>query len=361
MYLIKFILFFFLFSFNLSFCQNWETMYDNRLNSNLGFSYDKLKKVSKRSDAYNYIAIGYFLNANNLMFQKTKDEKYLLYNRDILKEMLLYINDDNLLKWKWEVKENTGIVKYVDNVVLEGYFYRYLGEYINILLDAKFDTQNIKLYMSVLQNGFGKWVKLSEKLYKDSYSSFFHIRIHIACNWGAAALYLHKFTGDKLYSDYLTILNDKLKDLFELKEKNNSMCYIWQSNYKDKFTVSLKTKNIGNPIIQDVGHANHVVNYIITSYELGYDVWSQKDIIYLSNTLKEFIWDENIFQFNDNVDGTESVDEEMRNQGWKQSDGWMKLIKYNKSLVDIYIKYHKKNSDVIYSSSMALQYYANLL
>lgn len=360
-YLTKVILFGLLFGLTVGYSQDWKTKFDNRLEGNLGFSFDKLKKVSKRTDAYNYIALGYFINANNLMYLHTKDEKYLAYNNDILQEMFSRLEDDNELKWKWkEVKKNRAIV-YVDNVVLEGYFYRYLGEYIEILQKNKVETEHLDQYIKILEKGFDKWVKRSQELYNDSYSFFFHIRVHVASNWGVTALYLYKFTKDELYSRYLDLLNIQLKGLLEIKEKNHKQCYVWQSNYKNLFTELLKTKKIGKPIIQDVGHANHVVTYILTSYELHYGFWTKKDLVYLSNTLHEFIWDKETIRFNDNVDGSFSLDSEFKNQGWKQSDGWMKLIKYNKSLGKMYKEYYNNNSDIIYTSSMALQFYVNLL
>lgn len=51
----------------------------------------------------------------------------------------------------------------------------------------------------------------------------------------------------------------------------------------------------------------------------------------------------------------------VKNTGWKQSDGWMKLINYNSSLKNIYNLYYKINKNKINKSSIGLQYIANLL
>lgn len=361
MYLSRIIILFFLITVQVCYGQDWKAKFDDRLASNLGFSYDKLKRVSKRTDAYNYIALGYFLNANNLMYLKTKQEKYLVYNKDILDEMLSNVDESNTLNWKWKVVQKDDTISYVDNVVLEGYFYRYLGEYIDVLVSNNIDEININKYLEILENGFKKWVNRSKDIYGDPYSYFFHIRIHIASNWGTAALYLDKFKQDTLYSDYLKLLNNQLKSLLTLKDVNGLKCYTWQSNYQSQFTISLQRKTIENPVIQDVGHANHVVSYLVASYELGYDTWTKEDLVYLSNTLKELIWKKNEFKFSDNVDGSASKDLEFKDQGWKQSDGWIKLIKYNKGLEEIYKTYYSMNKDIVFSSSMALQYYVNLL
>ncbi|MEC4028770.1 hypothetical protein [Myroides odoratimimus] len=344
--------------------QDWKGKYDERLESNLGFSYEKLLKVSQRKDAYNFIAIGYFINANTLMYKKSKDVKYLNYNKNILLKIIENIDSEKkfLIEWKWgQLNKSLDKVEYIDNIVLEGYFYRYLGEYIEVLKREDLFTDEIEFFLDLLGEGFKRWTVRSIERYGDLYSLLFHIRIHIASNWGVVALYLYSFTNDKLYYDYIDILNKQLKKNLELKLMGDELCYVWQSNYKEKFTKLLQTKNIGNPVVQDVGHANHVVTYMISSYELGFNFWNEKDLIYLSNTLYNLIWDKNFIKFSDNVDGSHSTDKEFQNQGWKQADGWIKLIKYNSSLKAIYQEYYKYNSAEINTSSMALQYYVNLL
>ncbi|MNR38886.1 hypothetical protein D3C85_1570330 [compost metagenome] len=77
-----------------------------------------------------------------------------------------------------------------------------------------------------------------------------------------------------------------------------------------------------------------------------------------SNTIVEIVWKNN--KFSDNVDGTKSFSKELINTGWKQSDGWMKLIPYNSKLELIYSNYYKNNASKVNTSTYALQFIANL-
>src|SRR5690606_16935261 len=134
--------------------------------------------------------------------------------------------------------------------------------------------------------------------------------------------------------------------------------YAWNSNYPDRFTKSLKA-NLHNPShIQDVTHGNHELNYIITAVNLQTGTWNKKDLERFSNTIKYSVWNENSLSFSDYVDGTNSSSKELKNTGWKQSDGWMKLIDYDPDLLHIYSEYFQKNTKMIQHSSLGLQYIA---
>ena len=335
----------------------YERLYNDILKGNSTYSYKEIFKFSKSNNAYNFIAIGYFINANNIMYKKTKDKKYLEYNITVIESMILKNNKANYIKNKWVMnvssKNQNSVVNGKEHLISEGYFFRYLGEFLDILKKDKIYTEYHTTILESLVYSFNKWEDKSK-------SSLFHQRFHIGANWAVVSLYLDKFTNEQKYKDFYKTFDSQLKKALTKIILNGKECYVWNSTYPEKFTKSLKNLKKYPTKIQDVTHGNHVVNYIITSYNLNIGVWNREDLSTFGNTVKYIIWNSQTKSFSDNVDGTQSANGETKTTGWKQSDGWMKLVPYNKSIKNIYELYYKENKEKINKSSLCLQYLANL-
>src|SRR5690606_11223378 len=337
--------------------QQYKELYDTQMEENYAYNFKKIKTFSQSNNAYHFMAIGYFINANNIMYEKTKDKKYLEYNITVIKPMVLENKKTNYTKNKWVMnvsnKNQNAVVNGQEHLISEGYFFRYLGEFLNIIKRNKIYTEYQTPILESLVYSFNKWESKSE-------SSLFHQRFHIGANWAVVALYLNKFTNDQKYKDFYKTFDDQLKKALTKKVVNGKECYVWNSTYPEKFTKTLSAIKKYPATVQDVTHGNHVVNYMITSYEFGLGVWKKEDLKFLANTVEQLIWNAKTKSFSDNVDSTKSQNSEIRSTGWKQSDGWMRLMPYNKSLKNIYELYYKEHRDEINKSSLGLQYLANL-
>ncbi|SFI79467.1 hypothetical protein [Myroides guanonis] len=338
---------FFLFVSLSIYSQNKNT-FDSNLNNSLNFNLDKFKEMSKSNNAYNFMTLGYFINANNNMYLKSGDILYLYNNLEIIKPILIdssSVNNYNKNKWKMNVSKNNqnAIVNGREHLISEGYFFRYIGEFLDIISENNIFIQYQSSICSGLINSFSKWKDKSFKQYGD-YSLLFHQRLHIGANWAIVALYLNKFDSknSKDYMTFINIFDNQLEKALQLKEENGQKFYVWSSSYPEKFCKALKNIKNYSTLIQDVSHGNHVVLYLLKSKELKNRNWTEFNFSYLINTLKiKILKPHNI---SDNVDGT--FENNGKSTGWKISDGWYKLIYMDKSLYPIFqnsLKIHQNN------------------
>lgn len=339
---------------------NYEKLYQNRLNNSKEYSVSKMKYYSKSKNAYHFMTLGYFINANDIMYQNGKNRKYLDLNFEILNTVLIEKSQyDYNNKWLMGVSKNNqnSFINGKESITFEGYFFRYAAEFLDVIkTEGLYLNKQDALLLSV-QNAFDKWLNKSESKYNDA-SNLYHLRLHIAANWAATALYLYKYTNDKKYLDFYSGFDQQLRDNLKEKKVNGTVCYVWNSTYSNNFTASLKKLKKYDQEIQDVSHANHIINYVIAANKINSSIWTKEDLLKFSNTAAEIIWKNN--KFSDNVDGSSSQIKEFVNTGWKQSDGWMKLIPYNPKLESIYSDYYKNNTSKVDKSVYSLQYLANL-
>lgn len=331
---------------------SYVNSYNKLLNGNYAYNSNVIKGFSKGNNAYNYIALCYYIDANNIMYKKTSDLKYLDYNIQVFNA--IHLSDNTQLSSRRTIKVNSKNQNANSNgkesVNFEGYYYRYLGEFIDIIKSKGIYEKDQVALTKVLIGAFDTWPT----------NAMYHQRIHIGANWATVALFLYKFTKNAKYKKFSDGFDEQLKTSLVTKMINNKPCYIWNMTYPNSFIKDSQKRKLNYPLIQDASHGNHVVNYIITSYELKTGAWNRDDLLKLSNTVENLLWNSNNKTFSDNVDGSKSSDNTLRNTGWKQSDGWMKLIKYRSSLLPIYEEYYKANSSKIFKTSFALQYIANL-
>lgn len=313
--------------------------------------------LSTSKNTYNFMALGYYINANNNMYLKTKDKSFLEANLDIIKPILIDESSSNYLNdnWKMNVEKSNqnSSSNGKDHSISEAYFFRYVGEYLDILKSNNIYKEYHSKIFKGIKSSFYKWKNKSFKQYGD-YSLLFHQRIHIGANWAIVALYLNKFDGknNSDYKDFYTLFDKQLQKTLVLKQSGGLNYYVWNMNYPEKFTKFLQSIKKDNLIIQDVSHGNHVVLYLIKAKELNNKTWTNFNFQYLSNTLKLKILVANSIK--DNVDGSSTPS--LKNTGWKISDGWLKLIYKDNSLEPLFEKSLKNYQSNIKNSSLELQF-----
>lgn len=337
----------------------FKRKYDTIISGNSEPSLNRMIEYTNSNNSYHFMALGYFFNANNLMYKETKDTKYLNYNLEVLNSLIFDKNSKGnyvLNKWPIKVAQKHMSASYNDqeSLVYEGYFFRYLAEFYDIIISQDLFGDRQQEIKQALEYAFNKWSEPSMKNFGD-YSSVQHLRLHIGSHWATVAMYLNKHTKKKEYLAFYTAFNSQVKKALKRQSKSGNICYVWNSTYPERFNLALRRRSSYDPVLQDVSHGNHVVQFILDSYNLGYGRWGKNDIQYLSNTVKYLLWQPKTKSFADMVDGTRSIDKTFVGEGWKQSDGWMKLVFFDNSLKDIYQAFYKENEERITSKFQSLQ------
>ncbi|MFV0186648.1 hypothetical protein OBK20_04630 [Empedobacter falsenii] len=353
-----FLLYFLVFHVSYIYSQNSKiNTYNKKLVSNNNFSYQKIKNFSKSNNTYNFMALGYFINANNNMYIKTGDVKYLDNNLNIIKPILVdnSVSNYKYNNWKMNVPSSNqnAVVNGQEHLISEGYFFRYVGEFLDIICQKDIYTNYHTTILDGLKYSFTKWRERSFEKYND-YSLLFHQRLHTGANWAIVALYLNKYDTNNT-NDYKTFINqfdDQLAKALTLKSEYGNQYYIWNSTYPEKFCAALKNIKNYKPVIQDVSHGNHVVLYLLKTKELSNPNWKNFNFEYLINTLKLKILKNS--SITDNVDG--STTPSVKNTGWKVSDGWYKLIYKDQNLKPLFDKSLNSYQKNISNSSLELQF-----
>lgn len=331
--------------------------YNVSMSSSKHYNINKMLSYAESNNVYNFMTLGYFLNANNNMYLKTGDKSYLDNNLSIIKPILINNTSSNYSNnnWKMNVSKNNqnSSINGQEHLISEGYFFRYVGEYLDIISKNNlYHNEQSKICQGLIYS-FKKWRDRSFDKYED-YSLFFHLRLHTGANWGIVAMYLKKYDSknSQQYDEYINLFDDQLKKALILNKANGQKYYTWNSTYPEKFCSALQKLKNYKPVIQDVSHGNHVVLYLLKANELNNPNWVNFNFKYLSNTLKLNILKSNSIA--DNVDGSSSASS--KNMGWKLSDGWLKLIYKDSSLQALFEKSLKNYQSNIKNSSLELQF-----
>ncbi|MDH0659107.1 hypothetical protein [Empedobacter sp. GD03865] len=318
-------------------------------------SWNSIIEISRKGNSLDFIILSLNIDNRNQLYCAFNDTKYLEENRLIISNIInAGVKDakDNLT-WITRSKDKGTNGKQIQ--LYEGYLIRYLAEFCYIADQANLDY---KKELDLVKNIFFKWYNSSINKYGDN-TGMITGRLHMGSHWSIAAQYLLKLdkniTNQNIYSQLINQY-DKLVRL-NLKKVDNY--YNWNSTFDNLVGNMAKNKTIEN---QDVAHANHVVLYIITAYNLkNNSFWKKSDITRLVNTVKYSIYNKKDHYFYDQVNQKKSNSLELQNTGIRQSDGWMKLMQYDKSLYSIYEDFYTYNSKITYKSIYNSQFYVQML
>jgi hypothetical protein len=357
---------------NTAYGQDYINKFDSLVYSKNNInSFSKVMNAAKSGNSMFFMYLSYNINARNTMYRATSNIKYLTQNHEIISAIIdagKYNSEgNNSLKWianSSSPKDKQVLGKEV--MLYEGYLFRYVAEYSYIIQNSNFSNSVIKeLYVpiEVIQSTYDKWYKRLEDK-KNLVSGMIGTRTHIGSHWATIAMYLFKLTKNSQkkvkYKRLLQMYDQHLRENLKSQVINGVNSYIWDSTWDVDFYIDYnKNRAMKVSIIQDVAHGNHIVQYIIDAYNLKLNNWTASDLEKLSNTLIFNIWKVKTSSFSDNVDGSNSIVEEIKGTGWKQTDGWMKLMPYNSKTAEIYQKYYSLNKANIDNTYYNLQFYAN--
>lgn len=235
--------------------------------------------------------------------------------------------------------------------LFESRFLRYVSKMVYLILTSReIKENNVALYdqaNTILEfletHGWEKWYVRGEKNAAGCYPYLFRNRTHMGSHWAIVALYLRELTVNQLkrqqYSDFLEQYDLQLKDNFRVQDHN---AYMWHSTWDSPWPYNSQCYPAATKsIIQDVDHGNHVVAYVVESYEVnnGKGVWKNDDIQKLVNTVKYVLYDEQGTRFY--ADLNQKVSAEFAD-GVRMADGFVSLARFDKDLFNLFEKVQSK-------------------
>lgn len=321
----------------------------------------RIKELSNRGSSIDFMHISYVLSALNNMYLATNDVTYLKLNEEIVDD-ILSTSSQNGGKHVWIAKSNKERFSIVDGqevILYEGYLAKYFAEFLYMSKDVSLPHYSRQL--QALEAVFLKWYERSMKEFGDP-SRLYGVRTHIGAQWATTALYLAKITENleirEIADDFHKTFSASLKRNLQVKRKSGNEMYVWNSTWDYPFTkLQKERKESGKDKAQaqDVSHGNHVIQFVLASYDMGTNEWKRSDILRFCNTYKYNIY-KGKKKFNDNVDGSGSIDASLKGTGWKVSDAWMKLALYDSSLIPLFDEYYTSNQKYIDNSYLNLQF-----
>lgn len=316
-----FIVTFFLLSIA-SFSQNIEpvTFWQNRFDDSWAKEYEKALPMSTSNDSWQFYNLSYYIDANVVMYEVSKDQKYL--NR-----ALLYVN--NMLNSATESKKLAksqykdtymGWANYTapsykndqkEYPLFESYCWRYVTDLLFLMkkngLDRNLTYQ--KQYNAIsnftINNIYNKWLSRGK-------SNLYRSNAHMMSHWVKISMNLYLITGD---TKYKAIIADFLKMYRGNQEKTSVSSNV--SSIKWKAAWNKKGQ------YQDVAHGNAVVDLLIHLYDNDLGV-NEAEIKELVTLFDKIIW-KSKNSYAEYIDGTGN------GSGWF-TDGYIKLGRYDASL-----------------------------
>lgn len=349
----------------------WIKKFDSTLTSENVNSMSNLIRRSKSGNSFLFMNLSYALDGLLTMYEATDDIKYLKYTGMLLSNIMrsaviVMHGPTKWFTWKADSVDMKNLnVKGKEVILFEGYMLRYAAKYcyiVSMLTREQKKELEFEKVLSFVDNVFFKWYTRSLAQFGDD-SYLQTTRTHMGSHWADVAIYMYRSSDDEnkkeIYQSVFSRYDSALHKNFKVESKNGFEFYTWNATWDTTFTVNQARVYKGllpNP--QDVSHGNQVVRYIIDSYEIGNENWAGRDIDRLINTLKYKLWSEDERVFPDNIDGSVSLSPAIRNTGWMQSDGWMRLMFFDENLYRNYMRLYESKKYIV-KSPYNLEFYSN--
>lgn len=325
--------------------EQWESKFLSIWNSEDTSYYDQWSK-SSNSSWYYFLAHG--IDGDTSMFEATGKTEYL-------DRALYYINNvvsdarlssaiptsqykDSYLGWVAS-SPNEPEINGKEVPLYESYMWRYVTKLLRVI------RQNPQLYDNpTYRHQYDSLlhfteVNVFEKWYNRNPSNIYRSRTHIASHWAYIALDLCLISEDvgkmASYSEVLTKINTDLSPYYSsslraqiISNPKDDSAYFWDSIWGSYARPG-----------QDTSHGNNVISYMIEAHDQGV-YWNDADINGLKNLLVKVLWNGSYASpsFSGYFDGGDP------GGGDFQSDGFIKLGRYDLKIQCIYENYSGQNS-----------------
>ncbi|MDQ3192962.1 MAG: hypothetical protein M3Q58_15345 [Bacteroidota bacterium] len=365
--LLMFIIFFsFVKGYAIKDVKYWENLYNQSLDTSYWIN------LSESPFSLEHYTLGYGMDASVAMYEATNDLKYLdfairLANNVIstakpICELSKFPDNSHCIFKGWDIGKD----KNAQYPLYESYLFRYITKLLRVIKENPELINNPNYnyhYYHILnftkENIWNKW-------YSQGLLNIFRLRTHMAAHWAYIALDLFIIEPNSPKScDYYTVFS-----------KVNFVGFIQEPNLASFSLRSQKPHELSDPQyfswingtwdpstneeIQDVSHANNVVSYIIESHENCIH-WNYDDIKGLKSMLFNVAWNNETKTFNDCFNKKDDCFKEITvGIGQFQSDGWVKLGRYDIEIQEFYEDQHRQDLIINYLKKYSYVFYAHM-
>lgn len=326
-------------------------------------SQKRVLSFSTQGNSFNFMHLGPVLNSLCLMYENTKEEKYLLSAHEIISNVIASSAPNGKNFQSWKVSSSRAGYESANGKewnLFEAHLFRYVVTYLYLVQANRENIQsstiladNSKIVAFVEKNVWDKWLKVNNRNFSEL-TTFYGVRTHMGAQWAQIALGLSKLSKDATrraeYTDFYRKYNMELRKNLKLIDG----CYIWNSTWDESAIKELRARRASNrdkTAIQDVAHANQIIQYVLMEHEID-GSWTDTDIQYFANTFKSKIYNKETKSVYPNVDGSGTP------KFINLSDGWMKLANYDNEVKAMMIEYHQNNLKKIEGSPYSTQFFS---
>lgn len=321
----------------------WETRFLSVWNSEHTHAYDGWSKGNNSSW---YYFLAYAIDGNTAMYEATCKNRYL-------DRALYYINN---VVADARVSATIPTSQYQDSFkgwaafdppdidgeevpLYESYMWRYVTRLLRIIRQEPvlYNNPTYRSRYDALLH-FTE-THIFEKWYTRDPEHLYRSRTHLASHWAYIALDLWLITENNdskaIYREVFTKINTDLSPYYDsslrdqiIPNPQDDTAYFWDAVWESYELPG-----------QDVSHGNGVLAYMIEAHDQGV-YWTDADITGLKNLLVKVLWNGSYTEpaFSAYLDGSD------HEEGDFQSDGFMKLGRYDADIQRIYEQYTGQES-----------------
>lgn len=286
-------------------------------------------------DSQRYYDLGYAVDGFTAMHWATGQRRYLDralgYIEAVIADARLSSTlptsqyHDEYLGWLGDPYYTDLIVEYP---LFESILWRYVTDVLRVIKDdpalmADYGTRYAAILAFTERNIWDKW-------YNRGTSNIYRVRTHMAAHWAYIALNLETLTASSIRAAQCRTVRARIDADLRAQLVSNGTAYTWSDEWGQYPPLS----------VQDAGHGNHTVSYIVRATEMG-TFWTEADLRLLAGTVWDF-WngDTAAPRWMFNVDGSGGLDKFQ-----VQGDGWIKTARADPALLALYATYAAQRAE----------------
>ncbi|MCP5108619.1 MAG: hypothetical protein GY950_34860 [bacterium] len=304
---------------------------------------------SKWQDSSWYYFLAYGIDGNTAMYEATGNTEYLdralYYVNNVVKDAKPSSSfeksqyKDRYLGWitlytgKANLSAEEKQIQFTEIPLYESYLWRYVTRLLRVIRQTPALYENPAYrnqYKSLLD--FTE-VNIFEKWFARGAQNIYRTRTHMASHWAFIALNLGIIGEYEPMKKHYGEIRDKINEDLLKQINPNSVdhsAYHWHHVWDRHDRPG-----------QDVSHGNNVVSYMVEAESQGV-FWDRADVSALVNLVLKVLWNKSEEEpdFADFFDGSAHS----RHTGVFQSDGFVKLGRYDRDVQRLYEVYYQVES-----------------
>lgn len=282
-----------------------------------------------------YYFLGYAVDGYTAMYRATGQRAYLEQALTYIERVIADARPssmlvgsqyrDSYLGW---IGVQFGDVSGLEYPLFESILWRYVTD---VLVTIKDDPA----LMTIYRERYAAILAFTEthmwdKWYNRGAGNLYRTRTHMASHWAYIALNLETLTASPIRAAQCRTVRARIDADLRSQLLSDGTAYRWSDQWGQYPPQS----------VQDMGHGNHMVSYIVRAWERG-DYWTATDLrLFAGTAWAAWNGDRADPRWAVNVDGSGGLD-----RFQVQGDGWLKLARVDPALVALYEVYAERRTE----------------